>query len=154
MAIKNITSKVNKLEVFWKALKEGKKVIIENKYYFLDDAEDMWEEDLQSSDMVDKEATGEQSLLLEVAGIIEQRRARYGTPTKNFTNIAERWQRYLSKREERGDKSPLKPQDVAAMMIEFKLARAEQGEKPTVDTLADIIGYAECWNTILKDVNK
>ena len=59
----------------------------------------------------------------------------YGKPEDNFATIARLWRVYLD--------TPINAQDVAAMMILFKVARAKSN--PThIDNLVDIAGYAAC----------
>lgn len=61
------------------------------------------------------------------------RQENYGSPEKNFANIALYWSVYLSR--------DIKPTDVALMMVLMKLARLEN--KPDhEDSWIDIAGYA------------
>ena len=61
------------------------------------------------------------------------RQENYGSPEKNFANIALYWSVYLSR--------DIKPTDVALMMVLMKLARLEN--KPNhEDSWIDIAGYA------------
>lgn len=61
------------------------------------------------------------------------RQENYGSPEKNFANIALYWSVYLSRN--------IKPTDVALMMVLMKLARLEN--KPDhEDSWIDIAGYA------------
>lgn len=71
------------------------------------------------------------------------RDSAYGGPEQSFSRIAEYWQVYLNNMN-----SPLKPHDVAALMILMKIARSQQD--PThFDTIVDIAGYAACWGETL-----
>lgn len=88
------------------------------------------------------------SVLVEAEGIINgQRRADYGTPGQSFSRVAGLWSEYLSNRP--GPPRPLSPEDVALMMVLFKVARATQGYHR--DSLVDIAGYAGCIELVQRE---
>lgn len=64
------------------------------------------------------------------------RNASYGEPEDNFSVVAEFWSTYLE--------TKISPEDVANMMILFKVARSATAEKAVPDTWVDICGYAAC----------
>ena len=64
-----------------------------------------------------------------------ERGQEYGKPEDNFATIARLWRVYLD--------TPINAQDVAAMMILFKVARAK-ANPGHIDNLVDIAGYAAC----------
>jgi len=66
-----------------------------------------------------------------------ERECQYGTPMNMLDRIAEYWTIFLGYPPD----IALKPHDVAAMMILLKVARMK-GSGATVDTWADIAGYA------------
>jgi len=68
--------------------------------------------------------------------------AEYGSPEEAFQRIATYWTTYLDHKGMLNAKSPLgiTCNDVAMMMVLFKVAREEFVHKP--DNLYDIIGYA------------
>lgn len=70
--------------------------------------------------------------------ICHDRNDQYGEPEDNFRKIAELWTTYL------GPKLPraLNSEDVANMMILFKVARNSANSKD--DNWIDIAGYAAC----------
>ena len=65
------------------------------------------------------------------------REGQYGTPMNMMTRIAEYWTTFLGFEAD----IALTAHDVAAMMILIKVARMK-GSGATVDTWADIAGYA------------
>jgi len=73
-------------------------------------------------------------ILDEAKNVVYDRQVSYGTPEDNFTQIAELWSAYLG--------TPIRPEDVGAMMILLKLARERHQHKR--DNLVDVAGYAEC----------
>lgn len=68
------------------------------------------------------------------------REQEYGTPEDNFTAIANLWGAYLGN-------AALTAQDVAVMMILFKVGRLSTGGG-SADTWVDIAGYAACGGEI------
>ena len=73
-----------------------------------------------------------------------ERQDDYGDPEDSFECIAAYWTIHLQAVE-----FPLKPSDVAKMMILLKLAREENRHK--VDNLVDIAGYARALSLIEGD---
>ena len=67
--------------------------------------------------------------------VCHDRSDQYGEPENNFRRVADLWSAYLFP-------LVLRPQDVANMMILFKIARAKVNNKS--DTWIDIAGYAAC----------
>lgn len=67
--------------------------------------------------------------------VVKDRESDYGPPQDSFGRIAALWSAYLE--------IPLKPADVAAMMILLKSARIRSGHAKE-DNWLDIAGYAAC----------
>jgi hypothetical protein len=88
-------------------------------------------------------------LLLQAAKTIDERGKAYGPPNDNFDRIVRRWNAHLMNRY--GQRAEMVDAlDVAAMMIDVKLARLEE----TVthhDSLVDVCGYIACWKELLAD---
>lgn len=83
-----------------------------------------------------------------------EREKQYGNPEDNFRRIAKRWSLYLTELyEDEGVVIELDPIDVARMMIEFKLARAN-GPKDKLDNYIDMIGYSACAAEIFENSNE
>jgi hypothetical protein len=81
-----------------------------------------------------------ETILEEAARLVNgPRRAEYGHPQDNFSDIAKLWRVLL--RDER-----ITAENVVQCMIAFKLCRAKQGY--TRDTAVDIAGYAQCWELV------
>ena len=76
-----------------------------------------------------------------------ERETQYGGPEDNFRKIAELWSAYLSK----GEDVFLTAEDVAVMMILFKVGRLTTGGG-SADTWVDIAGYAACGGEIATKV--
>lgn len=70
--------------------------------------------------------------------VCKDRNEQYGEPEDNFQMIADFWTTYL--------KIPITAEDVAVMMVLFKVARAKQGKSE--DNFVDMIGYAACGGEI------
>jgi hypothetical protein len=68
------------------------------------------------------------------------RQQDYGSPTKNFQDIADMWTNYLEITN--GTMPQIHARDVAQMMILMKIAR--NCHKPKRDNWVDIAGYAQC----------
>ena len=64
-----------------------------------------------------------------------ERGVEYGKPEDNFSTIARLWRAYLG--------VAVNAQDVAMMMVLFKVARAKSAPGHG-DNLVDIAGYAAC----------
>lgn len=80
-------------------------------------------------------------VLREAADLIDgDRNVSYGTPTQNFTNIAEMWTTRL--RHKLKDGTELDAVDVADLMILLKVARNIAQVKR--DSYVDVAGYAGC----------
>lgn len=90
--------------------------------------------------------TRRQCLEDAVKCICSDRNNQYGEPEDNFKTIAEYWNTYLV------NKKSLTAQDVANMMILFKLGRLTTNDG-TYDTYVDIAGYAGCGSEILGNRN-
>lgn len=77
--------------------------------------------------------------------VCTDRNQQYGEPEDNFRVIAELWNVYIRKRcVGEGADVCVAADDVAHMMILFKLGRAVTAETPSKDTYIDIAGYAAC----------
>ena len=68
-----------------------------------------------------------------------ERQKQYGNPEDNFKVISEFWSIYLG--------YPVTPEDVAVMMILFKIGRIETGTG-TNDCWVDIASYCACGGEI------
>jgi hypothetical protein len=79
------------------------------------------------------------SLLKSAQDILEDRELDYGPSCKSFKKIAKSWSLFLDKE--------ITPQQVAIMMIYFKLARLSYNPDH-FDTHVDIIGYTTLLNNI------
>lgn len=82
-----------------------------------------------------------QELLARAAETVKDRGVNYGTPLENFNEIALRWRVIL--------KTPVTAAQVAACMIEVKMARLAQTPSHE-DSVVDIAGYAACWAELLE----
>lgn len=71
--------------------------------------------------------------------VCRSRERDYKGPEKNFENIALLWSVYLNR--------PIKPKDVAIMMVLLKVGRTMTGNK--TDNFVDIAGYAACAGEIV-----
>ena len=77
--------------------------------------------------------------------VCTDRNEQYGGPEDNFSCIAEYWQKFLEDHcVEFGAGVCITPEDVAVMMMLFKIARYITADTPIVDTFVDIAGYAAC----------
>lgn len=85
--------------------------------------------------------TPRESVLFEAAGLITgDRNVSYGTPTQNFTNIAEMWTTRLRHKLAPGEE--ITATEVGDLMILLKIARNVASVKR--DTYVDLAGYAGC----------
>jgi len=73
--------------------------------------------------------------------VIGDREQTHGDKFKNFQNICDLWNAYLSIR--RAPAEPLSPLDYAHMMILQKMARTQSGSV-NGDDYVDMAGYAGC----------
>lgn len=89
-----------------------------------------------------KESIRKMCLNDAVKCICSDRNNQYGEPEDNFRIIADYWTTYLK------DKKEIAAQDVANMMILFKIGRLTV-TNGTYDTYVDIAGYAGCGAEIL-----
>jgi len=74
-------------------------------------------------------------LLEHAAGVVADRRERYGEPEDLFDHVAKRWSLVL------GNK--VTPAQVALCLIDLKMARLTRNPKH-LDSLVDMAGYAAC----------
>lgn len=71
--------------------------------------------------------------------ITGERRIAYGEAEDSFGLVALYWNVYLTERA-RMDEEEIRPQDVAMMMVLFKIAREQSGESKA-DNYVDAAGY-------------
>lgn len=75
----------------------------------------------------------------------------YGSPEQSFEAIADFWGAYLWNKNKLGHrglgKNFISPEDVAAMMVLFKMARVATGSY-SADSWVDAAGYAACGGEI------
>ncbi len=72
-------------------------------------------------------------LLQHAAGVVENRRRRYGEPEDLFDHIAKRWSLVLG--------TKVTPAQVAMCLIDVKMARLARDPKH-LDSIVDVAGYA------------
>lgn len=73
---------------------------------------------------------------------------RYGSPESSFRMIAALWEPYLREKCVLHDADvSINPDDVAAMMVLFKMARVATGSY-SADSWVDAAGYAACGGEI------
>lgn len=73
---------------------------------------------------------------------------QYGSPEQSFEAIADLWGAYLHARGCEFQRwFPIGPEDVAAMMVLFKMARVATGQEKD-DNWIDAAGYAACGGEI------
>lgn len=78
---------------------------------------------------------------------------QYGSPESSFRMIAKLWEPYLQERcVSDGADVNIMPEDVAAMMVLFKMARVATGSY-SADSWVDAAGYAACGGEIGGEVN-
>lgn len=83
--------------------------------------------------------TKREKVINEALGLIMgDRQDQYGTPAKNFSNIADLWNVRLGHKLKDGER--FLPSDVAILMVLVKIARDIAGVKE--DSAVDAIGYA------------
>lgn len=93
-----------------------------------------------------------QSILEEARRCVcGDREQQYGSPENSFKAIASMWNSYLYARglmeNHTGKWKGIKPEDVAAMMVLFKMARVATGQNKA-DNWIDAAGYAACGGEI------
>lgn len=100
-------------------------------------AQQAWDMYEQAKFKVDKAlGSSGRSLVERARSIIEDRRRRYGDESLSFfSDVARMWEAYLTPRQH------LTAEDVATMMILFKLVRHDLSREPQDDDLIDVIGY-------------
>lgn len=81
--------------------------------------------------------------------VTKDRNDDYGAPEDNFAAIAKRWNLWLKGRGIIDADHAIEAADVAFMMIDMKLARA-QHKIDKLDNVIDIAGYSDCAGTIIK----
>lgn len=73
---------------------------------------------------------------------------QYGSPESSFRTIAKLWEPYLQEKcVSAGADVSIMPEDVAAMMVLFKMARVATGSY-FADSRVDAAGYAACGGEI------
>lgn len=98
--------------------------------------DDCPEEELEPEDPV---LSMRSQILREAERIIYgDREDEYGSPAVNLQATADLWSAYL----ERQLNAPIKPYDVALMMVLLKVSRAKNGGQTSIDHFVDIAGYA------------
>jgi hypothetical protein len=74
-----------------------------------------------------------ETMLLEAAKVVAERRAAYGNPAHSMAAVAARWSVTLG--------VPVSPESVVLCLVDLKLARL--AHDPThADSITDIAGYA------------
>jgi hypothetical protein len=102
---------------------------------------------------------------------VADREGKYGHPRENFERIARRWNVHLQNKHGNLGRNDLDADDVAIMLVDVKLARAESGVYHP-DNFIDVAGYAAlaaeigapfeqrdaiactCGNRIAKDIHR
>jgi len=74
-------------------------------------------------------------LLKHAAGVVADRRERYGEPEDLFDHVAKRWTLVLG--------AKVTPAQVALCLIDLKIARLTHNPKH-LDSLVDVAGYVAC----------
>ena len=90
-----------------------------------------------------------EAILSEVKKIIcNDRNEQYGEPEDSFELIADYWSAYINHNclppDSVGDMNVIGADDVAIMMVLFKLARIESSFRESRDSYIDAIGYMAC----------
>lgn len=90
-----------------------------------------------------------EAILSEVKKIIcDDRNEQYGEPEDTFSLIADYWSAYIKHNclplDSVGDMNVIGADDVAIMMVLFKLARIESSYRESRDSYIDAIGYMTC----------
>ena len=77
--------------------------------------------------------------------VCTDRNQQYGEPEDNFSVIAQLWEPYIrTKCVNLGADVDVSAEDVANMMVLFKVGRAATANEQKADTYIDIAGYAAC----------
>ena len=101
-----------------------------------------------TDDQDQEDVTPRAEVLREAESLITgDRNETYGTPTQNFTNIAEFWNTQFAHMLQPGAR--FTPQDVAIAMVHVKLARMIA--QPKRDNWVDLAGYAACGYEAMED---
>lgn len=112
----------------------------------------LWEMDKTVNEK-GKPSPREEILREAIKCVCTDRNQQYGEPEDSFRMIGDLWGRYIAEKcldvctDENGEACchvEILPEDVALMMVLFKVCRGATGEKITKDTLIDIAGYAAC----------
>lgn len=112
----------------------------------------LWEID-KTVKREEKPSPREEILLEAIKCVCTDRNQQYGEPEDSFRMIGDLWGRYVAEKcldvctDENGEACchvEILPEDVALLMVLFKVCRGATGEKITKDTLIDIAGYAAC----------
>ena len=80
-------------------------------------------------------------LLQHAAGVVEDRRDRYGEPGPLFQHIAARWSLVLG--------CEVTAAQVALCLIDLKLARLVR-DPSHLDSIVDVAGYAACLREVTR----
>lgn len=112
----------------------------------------LWEID-KTVKQEEKPSPREEILREAIKRVCTDRNQQYGEPEDSFRMIGDLWGRYIAEKcldvctDENGEACchvEILPEDVALLMVLFKVCRGATGEKITKDTLVDIAGYAAC----------
>lgn len=112
----------------------------------------LWEMD-KTVKQEEKPSPREEILQEAIKCVCTDRNQQYGEPEDSFRMIGDLWGRYIEEKcldvctdENSGACCHVEilPEDVALLMVLFKVCRGATGEKITKDTLVDIAGYAAC----------
>lgn len=99
----------------------------------------------------DTAATRKEILEKAIRCVCGDRDQQYGTPEDSFKAIASMWNSYLYAKgliiNVSSEWKGIKPDDVAAMMVLFKMARVATGSY-SADSWVDAAGYAACGGEI------
>ena len=80
-------------------------------------------------------------LLEHAAGVVADRRSRYGEPEDLFEHVAKRWSLVLGIK--------VSPAQVALCLIDLKLARLVR-TPGHLDSIVDVAGYAACLREVTR----
>lgn len=118
----------------------------------MEEYRDILEQRKQIENPIAKKITREEILREAIRTVCNDRNSQYGEPEDSFRAIAELWETYVRERcVSPGADVCIRAEDVAMMMVLFKVARAIYGTK--ADTYIDIAGYAACAGEIALDGN-